>query len=224
MANDQYPRDHGAAPAADHGHPGPGPRRRDLPYKAPALAGLLSGLLPGLGQIYVGYYQVGLILAAVFAGVITVLAGGADGLEPFFGIMVGFTWLYGIIDAVRRAQAVNLALDGFGSGPLPEDLTLPAAGGSRTGGVILMVLGLLLVLHTGFDLELRWLEDWWPLLLIGLGAWLFWRSRQEAAAGEATASGEAAAGRQAPASGRSPTSGDPQRPDAGGGSGPGPAA
>ncbi len=155
-------------------------RRRDLPYKVPFLAGFLSGILPGLGQIYVGYYQVGMVLAATFAGVITLLSSGEiDGLEPFFGIMLGFVWLYGIIDGARRAQAVNLALDGYGEDPLPSNLTLPAVGGSRTGGIILVVLGVILVLRTGFDLRLDWLEDWWPLLLVGLGAWLLYRSRQE---------------------------------------------
>jgi hypothetical protein len=161
-------------------------RRRDLPYKVPFLAGFLSGILPGLGQVYVGYYQAGIVLGAVFAGVITLLSSGdLDGLEPFFGIMLGFTWIYGIIDAARRAQAVNLALDGHGDEPLPQNLTLPTVGGSRTGGVILVVVGSLLVLYTGFDVELAWVEDWWPLALIGLGGWLIYKSRREERGGNA---------------------------------------
>jgi len=198
MQNEQYQGETRMSSPMSQTPPDPSPgvardrhdRRRDLPYKIPFLAGLLSGILPGLGQIYVGYYQAGIVLGAVFAGIITILAGGADGLEPFFGIMVGFVWLYGIIDAARRAQAVNLALDGYGDASLPPDMALPAVGGSRTGGVILMLLGVVLVLHTGFDLEMEWLEDWWPLALIGLGGWLFYKSRREQAgmAGESGSS------------------------------------
>lgn len=157
---------------------------RSLPYKLPWLAGFLSGIFPGIGQIYVGYYKIGVVFGVVFVGLITILSsGGADGVEPFFGLSMGFTWLYGIIDAARRAQGVNRALDGYGKGAVPEDLPLPGSEGSLPGGVILMIGGGFLLLHTLFDFDMEWLGDWWPAILIALGGWLVWKSRQEKQAG-----------------------------------------
>jgi hypothetical protein len=155
-------------------------RRRDLPYKLPWLAGFLSGFFPGLGQVYVGYYQHGITLALVFIGIITVLASDTvPGMDPFFGMSLGFVWLYNIIDAARRAQAVNRALDGLGQEQLPADMSLPGSGGSLVGGVVLIVLGGVLLAHLQLDMSLAWLEDWWPLALIGLGGWLVWKARAE---------------------------------------------
>ncbi|MEZ4388167.1 MAG: hypothetical protein R3D98_11430 [Candidatus Krumholzibacteriia bacterium] len=154
--------------------------RRDLPFKLPWLAGFLSGLFPGIGQIYVGYYRQGVVFAAVFIGLITVLAGGGlAGLEPLFGLSMGFVWLYGIIDAARRAQAVNRALEGYGNQAVPEDMPLPGSGGSFGGGVILIVLGVLLLANLKFDVDMEWLAEWWPLGLIGFGGWLVWKARTE---------------------------------------------
>lgn len=153
--------------------------RRDLPYKMPVLAGFLSGFFPGVGQLYVGYYRDGITLAILFAGIITLLAGGdLSPLVPFFAITLGFIWLYGIIDAVRRAQAVNRYLDGCGQEPLPENLAA-LGGGSLFGGAVLVVLGVITLLHTRFDVDMLWLADWWPLILIGLGAWLIWKARRD---------------------------------------------
>ncbi|MDY0110966.1 MAG: DUF5668 domain-containing protein [Candidatus Krumholzibacteria bacterium] len=159
--------------------PEPAPRRRDLPYKVPFLAGFLSGIFPGVGQLYVGYYRQGITLGILFAGIITILAAGeVSPLEPFLGITLGFCWLYGIIDAARRAQAVNRALDGFGQEPLPEDFALPG-GGSMFGGSVLVILGVIMLLHTRFDVSLEWLEEWWPLLLVAVGGWLIWQARKD---------------------------------------------
>ncbi len=164
------------------------PRRRDLPYKVPFLAGLLSGILPGLGQVYVGYLQIGITLGLIIAGCITVLSsGGGGGVEPLFGLTLAFTWLFGIIDAVRRAGAYNRYLDGFGSDAPPPELATPGWAGSRAGGVVLIVLGGLLTLNRLFDIDLEWLENVWPLGLVGLGVWLVWKSRQDKATGPDTA-------------------------------------
>jgi len=191
MQNEQYtsePRPVIADSERSAPRPGPEPRRRDLPYKIPFLAGFLSGIFPGVGQLYVGYYRHALTLALIFAGIITVLAGGeVKGLEPLFGLGIGFVWIYGIIDGVRRAQAVNRALDGYGSDALPETVDLPSSGGSLAGGLLLVVLGLVLVAHTRFDFDLEWLEEWWPLGLVGCGIWLIWKARQEKAARAANA-------------------------------------
>ncbi|HOX27104.1 MAG TPA: hypothetical protein PLL30_15400 [Candidatus Krumholzibacteria bacterium] len=186
MQNDTYqtePRPQIVEPGSTAPRSAAEARRRDLPYKIPFLAGFLSGVFPGVGQLYVGYYRHAITLALILAGIITVLAGGdVRGIEPLLGLGIGFTWVYAIIDAVRRAQAVNRALDGFGSEALPETIELPGTGGSMFGGVLLVILGLLLVAHTRFEFDLSWLEEWWPLGLVGLGIWLIWKARQEKSA------------------------------------------
>ena len=158
-------------------------RRRDLPYKQGWLAGLLSGLFPGLGQVYVGYNRHGITIAVVFVVIIASLAGGdLEGMEPLLGMSLGFIWFYGIIDAARRAQAVNRALDGYGQQAAPEDMKLPGTGGSMAGGIFLVIFGVILVAHTRFDADMTWLRDWWPLALVGLGGWLMYKARSEKAA------------------------------------------
>ena len=193
MENQSYesrdPRE-GAAPGttpdprlADPGRAGPTP---DPYYRQPAiqkstfLAGLLSGLFPGLGQVYCGYYTLGFIYMAVMAGTITVLSSGAsEGMEPLFGIFIGFFYIYNIIDAVRRATFHNRAMAGLAAGELPPDAQMPSPLGSLTGGVILIVLGGLLFLNTKFDFSLEWLDEWWPLGMVALGVYLVRKARAE---------------------------------------------
>ncbi len=185
MQNEQNNNQYQAPPPpAAYPQPQPAPvlNRRDLPFKLPWLAGFLSGLFPGIGQVYVGYYRQGITFAIVFIGLITVLAqGDMNGLEPLFGLSMGFVWLYGIIDAARRAQAVNRALEGYGPEGVPEDMPLPGSGGSFGGGVALIVVGLLLLMNLKFDMDMAWLAEWWPLGLIGFGGWLVWKARTEKA-------------------------------------------
>lgn len=149
--------------------------------KSPALATVLS-LMPGLGQIYVGYYQQGFICLMTAATVIAILAsgGGGRGGEPFFGMFLAFFWIFNMIDANRRAQHYNLALMGLSDQELPEDFQGPGAKGSVAGGLLLVVVGTLLFLDVKFGVSLEWLEDWWPVALIGFGIWLILKTRHRA--------------------------------------------
>src|SRR5438093_2100938 len=93
----------------------PQARLRDTRSKSPALAAFLS-MMPGLGQVYVGYYQRGFIHAAVIGSLVTILSSGAvEGLHPLFGLFMAFFWLYNVIDAARRASLYNDALAGHPS-------------------------------------------------------------------------------------------------------------
>ncbi len=146
--------------------------------KSPALACFLS-LMPGLGQIYVGYYQRGFIHGITFAGLIALLVAQADReftpLIPMTAIFLGFFFLYNIIDAGRRASLYNQALQGTGTVSLPEESGL-LGGGSTLAGVILIGGGLILLMHTRFDWSLDWLEEWWPVAPILFGAYLVYRN------------------------------------------------
>ena len=53
-------------------------------YKSPVVTALLS-LMPGLGQVFVGYYQRGFIHIIVVASLMALTTSGQTGaLEPFF--------------------------------------------------------------------------------------------------------------------------------------------
>ncbi len=140
-------------------------------YRSPSLAGFLS-CMPGLGQIYVGYYQHGFIYVAVVAFIITALASGVGSLEPLLGFFLSFFWLYNIIDAVRRAKLYNQILEDGEIVELPEGFKMPGMAGSLAGGIVLIVMGGLIFLHTKFDVSMEWLEEWWPLAVLGLGVYL----------------------------------------------------
>lgn len=150
--------------------------------KSPALATIMS-LMPGLGQIYVGYYQQGFINILVVAGIITFLSnGGSIGLaavEPLLGLFLAFFWLYNLVDAGRRASFYNQALAGLEKTTLPEDLRLPSGSGSLAGGVALIVLGLIVFSNTMYGISLEWLERWWPLGLVAGGAYLIYCSLRD---------------------------------------------
>jgi hypothetical protein len=152
---------------------------RDPRSKSPALAAFLS-LMPGLGQVYVGYYQRGFIHAVVVAGIITLLAGNMVGqLIPMFAIFMAFFWLYNIIDAARRASLYNQVLAGNPAIDLPEDFKMPKTGGTIFGGACLVGIGFILLLHTRFDMSLDWMEEWWPVAPIIFGAFLLVRAIQD---------------------------------------------
>lgn len=164
----------------------PGPRppvsqsRRDFfddpRRKSPVLALVLS-LMPGVGQIYVGYYQQGFTNAIVAASIITLLSTDMiRGAEPLFGIFLGFFWLYNVVDAWRRAVFYNNALAGIGPADLPDDFAVTKGRGSLAGGIALVIVGAVALSNTLFGVPLEWLDKWWPLALVGLGVWLAYPS------------------------------------------------
>ena len=135
--------------------------------------------MPGLGQVYVGYYQRGFVHAAVVAALITVLSSEVEELTPMAAMFMVFFWLYNIIDAGRRAALYNEVLAGRTGIELPADLMLPGLGGSTVGGVVVALVGILLLSHTAFGMSLSWLKEWWPVGLILFGAYLFIKARMD---------------------------------------------
>ncbi len=145
--------------------------------KSPVIASFLS-LIPGLGQIYVGYYAIGFLHALVVAADITLLAADVlDSANPLAALFLPFFWLYNIVDAGRRAAHYNLAIEG--GEELPSPGALPSFGAGGGGllpvGVGLVVLGGIFLSHTAYGYSLRWLEDWWPVAPIALGGYLIFR-------------------------------------------------
>jgi len=147
--------------------------------KSPALACILS-IMPGLGQIYVGYYTRGFVHAITVGSIIAILSAteeaavrpGPGPLTPLLAIFLAFFWLYNVIDAGRRAALYNYALAGIGNVELPEDFTKSGIGGSILGGVVLVAFGLVAMSNTLFGASLEWLRFWWPLAPLAFGVYL----------------------------------------------------
>ena len=161
----------------------------DDPRKKSVMLAMLLSVMPGLGQVYVGYYNLAFRNIFVICGLIAILAtGGLDDLEPVVGLFIAFYWLHNIVDAGRRASFYNQALAGLRPMDLPEDIKMPPPLGSLAGGVLLIAIGLMLFAHTMFRVPLEWLAQWWPLALVGAGAWLIYADRRaktvEAEAGQ----------------------------------------
>lgn len=148
--------------------------QEDPRLRSVALATLLS-LMPGLGQVYLGYIQQGFINALVVASLITLLTVDAGIFTPLLALFMAFFWLYNIVDANRRALLLNQRILGLAPGELPEDIG-PAFQGSVLGGLTLIVGGVLALAHLRFGFSLAWVQHWWPLALIGLGVHLVWKA------------------------------------------------
>jgi len=154
--------------------------------KSPLMASFLS-LMPGLGQVYVGYYRRGftniLIAGSVFT--FTVSINGGNPLVPFGILFLMFFELYNIIYASCRATLYNLTLDGVEQVELPDDLSeglLKGVQGSFLGGAILIIFGLIALSNTALGFSLEWLEEWWPLAPLALGIYLVYKAYEESQA------------------------------------------
>jgi hypothetical protein len=134
------------------------------PLKSPAVAGILS-MLPGVGHLYLGLYG----RAAAFFGIWVLAMSVASHAHGPVGVIVPFWWFFVIIDAVRQAQAINACTPP--QAILPEDFKMPAAGGSLGLGVFLILLGAWFLLDRFVTIDLSFLLDWWPMLLVVFGAW-----------------------------------------------------
>lgn len=159
--------------------PPPAPARSlaDNRRKSPFLACVLS-LMPGLGQVYVGYYQRGFIHAIAVATPLTLVISNPRGpLAAPAVFFLAFFWLYNLVDAGRRAALYNYALEGGREIELPDEILGSGPRGSLTGGVALVVIGLILLANTRFGLSLAWIEDWWPLAIVAFGGYLAYKGK-----------------------------------------------
>lgn len=162
-----------SVPPAGMWHPSQGqmfdPRR-----KSPLLAAVLS-ILPGVGQLYIGYYVRGFVVAAIFAVTVVTAGNSRPPVGPVLGMFVAFLWVFNVIDSGRMAALYNHAAAGTDVIELPEDFKLPKMGGSIVGGAVLLVFGGVALSNTAFGYSLDWVEVWWPVFPFALGAYLLAR-------------------------------------------------
>lgn len=164
------PPSHAPAPPPPPIAFGPGPLSAAPPLpKSSGTAGAL-GIIPGLGHLYLGLYQRAAILFGIWVLFIS-LAGHSHG--PFPGIAIPFWMAFSIIDASRQAKAIN-ATGRPEANILGSDEPVRVSG-SLTAGVLLILIGGFLLLDRLVTIDLSFLNDWWPLLLVAFGAWQVYR-------------------------------------------------
>ncbi len=165
------------APPAVYPPVGVAPRPLPTSGPNPAVAGILGAIPFGIGAVYNGQYAKGLAHMFIF-GLLIYGADHAGRWDWLFGVAIPFFVVYQIIEAVRTAKAIQAGL------PAPDPLGIGQAfgGGERidaskvpVGAVILIGLGVLFLLHTMGIMEYGF-ERFWPLILIFLGGWMFYRN------------------------------------------------
>jgi len=131
--------------------------------KSPAVAGVLS-MLPGVGHLYLGLYQ----RAAMFFVVWVLIIAFVSEVGGPIGLLVPFWWFFVLIDAVRQAKAIN-------ESGVPESNLVPAENLKQVGslgfGVFLILIGLFLLLDRLVHIDLSFLRDWWPAMIVLFGMW-----------------------------------------------------
>jgi hypothetical protein len=144
----------------------------------PTIAGILAGFFPfGVGAVYCGQYAKGLAHLIVFVLLIVGEANASsDAMHIVLGLTIAGFYFYQIIEAIRSAKAIQMgqpAPDPFGLGTMfsPGDRS-DFSRGIPTGAVVLIVLGCLFLINN-LDIPFLKFDTLWPLILIGLGAWLF---------------------------------------------------
>jgi len=143
----------------------------------PAVAGILAGFFPfGVGAVYCSQYAKGLAHLLIFA-LLMFAANHTEEWDFLFVLGVVFFWIYQVIDAVRTARALQEGQ------PAPDPMGLGQSfsmgekfdsGKVPIGAVVLIGLGVLFLLHTMGIME-RGFDRFWPLILVFLGAWMFYR-------------------------------------------------
>jgi hypothetical protein len=129
-----------------------------------------------VGAVYCSQYAKGLAHLVIFVLMIVGLSSNLPWfVDMVLGISLGFFYFYQIIDAVRTARALQLGQPApdpfglaqtFGAGEKVDTSKVPI------GAVVLIGLGVLFLLHTVGLFEFG-IGHFWPLILIGLGGWIF---------------------------------------------------
>lgn len=139
------------------------------PGVSPGLAFLL-GLIPGVGAIYNGQYAKGLAHVLVFGMLISITSSDATGgLEPLFGMLIAVFYFYMPFEAYHTARKRMLGepVDEFSS-----LVTLQSGATKPIIPLVLILMGVLFLLNNLELLRLRAVLRYWPVVLIGAGAWM----------------------------------------------------
>ncbi len=139
---------------------------------SPGLA-LGLGFIPGVGAIYNGQYAKGLIHAVIFGIIISILNATSDGgIQVIFSFVLVSWIFYMAFEAYHtaRKKRAGETVDEY-SGLLSLQ---NARRDAPVAGVVLVLLGVLLLLHTLHLFDFASLSRYWPVLLIAAGAYLLY--------------------------------------------------
>jgi TM2 domain-containing membrane protein YozV len=134
---------------------------------SPLLAFFL-GFLPGLGAFYNEQFGKGIIHLAIFLFLFIMGVDGAvsGGAEAALWICISALWVYMPVDAYRTAKARQ-------AGQALDDPLENFSKGKPVGPFLIIGIGILLLLHN-FDWFPWWrIQQFWPLLLIAAGIFMF---------------------------------------------------
>jgi len=150
----------------------------DLPR--PGVAAWL-GLIPGVGAMYNGQFVKGFIHAIIFIALVFM----ADNVSDVFGFAIAFFIFYMAFEAHRTARSRytgEVVPDPFGINRMTltpnAGSTAPSVvngGGPPVGAIVLIGLGVLFLLNNLGILHGRWIHQFWPVILIVIGVYLFIR-------------------------------------------------
>ena len=149
-------------------------RRKSSPF----VAALLSLICPGLGAAYNGQTSKAIVQFAIFASFFQ-MSIITDGTLLF---ILGFagTWLFAAVDACRTAQLMRAGL----APDSAEDVVARRLYGNPLAwSLTLLLIGVVFLLHTMFDIQLP-VQKLLPFLLVGLGVfilvdWIRRRAKRE---------------------------------------------
>jgi TM2 domain-containing membrane protein YozV len=170
--------EHAPAPAsASAPPPSAGPRAqpgaRPASYVTDVSPGLAFALgwIPGVGAIYNGQYAKGIVHAVVFGILCSILDSNLHGLDVIFGMMLTAWIFYMAFEAYHTAvkRRAGEYVDEYSS-----LVDFRARGRFPVVGVVLILLGIVLLLHTLDILDFYYVARYWPVLLIVTGAWLLY--------------------------------------------------
>jgi|Deesub1362B_J571_1020462.scaffolds.fasta_scaffold00001_486 uncharacterized membrane protein len=144
--------------------------------KSPFLAGFLSFLFPGTGALYNRQYLKGVLYIIIFAGLVSMQPESQA--QPFVGILLAGFYIFQIVESVQTSRAINRLVV---TGEMPPEEKIPQTipTGSVFWGLLLIILGIFLLL-ANFDLiSYGFLFDFWPVLVIAIGAKMLYESTRK---------------------------------------------
>jgi hypothetical protein len=146
--------------------PAPLPAPPAVAVKRPALAALFS-LCPGMGHVYNGLYLRGLVFFLVVSSLLCIVIRD----HPLVSFALVFFWLFNILDAYRQATLINY---GYAQDlGLQDRPSSPVAGQvGAVAGALLVLIGLFALADRYLTINLDWIFDLWPVVLIAVGGWL----------------------------------------------------
>jgi hypothetical protein len=168
--------------------PGTAPGAAGFAYAAPPPPGtpnpgaaLGLGFIPGLGAVYNGEYLKGLIHLVIFGGLIALMS--SDTLpDPMLGLVIVFFIAFCFYMPVEAYLTAKAKLAGrpapsfFGEATAaPTEGAPQAARRIPSGAIVLIIIGVVFLMANFGLFDQFYVYRFWPLILIGIGAWLIWK-------------------------------------------------